>query len=280
MISGKTRIVGIFGYPVEHSLSPNMHNAEFKSKNLDFVYVPFPVKPENLKSAVYSIRALNLTGVNVTVPHKQTVIKYLDDISQEAKLIGAVNTIHNSDGKLTGYNTDGPGFIESLKRDGKYEPSGKNAFILGAGGAAHAIGVMLAKSGVRTIVIYDIVKTKRQKLVKHLKKFFKKCLISSIEINSPKMPEIMDNTHILLNVTPVGMHESDPLPFDINLLHKNMFVYDVIYNRETKLLKYARKKGLRTLNGLGMLVRQGAISFEIWTHRKPDLNIMKRALNF
>ena len=267
-INGKTRITGLFGYPVEHTLSPAMHNAAFEAMGLDYCYVPFLVHPEYLEDAVRAIRALNLPGVNVTVPHKEKVLPFLDEIYEEASFIGAVNTIVNSDGKLTGYNTDGRGFIQSLLEN-DISIEAKNILIIGAGGASRAISYYLSQK-TQTLSLYDIDKEKLEKLVRDLKK---------IRNNVSRLDDIsnIEKYQIIINATPLGLKEKDPLPFNVSLLKKGQTVCDLIY-KQTRLLEEASKKGCVTLNGLGMLLWQGVFAFELWTGKKPPVEVMRDAL--
>jgi shikimate dehydrogenase len=267
-INGKTRITGLFGYPVEHTLSPAMHNAAFEAMGLDYCYVPFLVHPEYLEDAVKALRALGLSGVNVTVPHKEKVLLFLDEIHEEASFIGAVNTIVNSDGKLTGYNTDGRGFIQSLLESG-ISIEAKNILIIGAGGASRAISYYLSQK-TQTLSLYDIDKGKLEKLVQDLKK---------IRNNVSRLDDIsnIERFQIIINATPLGLKEKDPLPFNVSLLKKEQAVCDLIY-KQTRLLEEASKKGCVTLNGLGMLLWQGVFAFELWTGKKPPVEIMRDAL--
>jgi shikimate dehydrogenase len=267
-ISGRTKITGIFGYPVEHTLSPAMHNAAFKALGLDYCYVPFPVHPDYLKDAVKAIRALNLCGVNVTVPHKEKVMALLDEINEEASFIGAVNTIVNSEGRLIGYNTDGKGFMQSLIESG-ISVEGKDILIIGAGGASRAISYYLSQK-TKTLYLYNRNKNRAEKLIHDLKKIRNNVTlienISSIE-----------RFHIIINATPLGLKKEDPLPFDTSLLRAEQTVCDLIY-KKTRLLEEASKKGCATLDGLGMLLWQGLFAFELWTGKKPQVEVMRNAL--
>ncbi len=268
-ISGKTRIVGLFGYPVEHSLSPAMHNAAFQYLNMDYCYVTFPVAPALLHDAVNAVRALNLAGVNVTVPHKENVIPFLDDVNEEASFIGAVNTIQNSNGVLRGYNTDGRGFMQSLHEAG-IPVRGKSVLIVGAGGACRAISYYLS-SDAGVLQIYDVDRDKAERLVRDL---------GSIRSNVSHAGSIesLEEIDMVINATPLGLKEGDPSPIDPSLIRGDMAVCDLIY-KETGLLKSASEKGCRTLNGLGMLLYQGVLAFEIWTGVRPPADIMRKALS-
>ena len=267
-ISGKTKVLGLLGWPVEHSLSPAMHNAAFKHLGLDCCYLTFPVKPELLKDAVKAVRALDLTGVNVTVPHKEKVIPFLDKVDKEAAFIGAVNTIVNQGDKLTGYNTDGRGFMRSLS-EARISVKNKNVLIVGAGGASRAIGYYLCQSASK-LFLYDIDIKKAGKLIGALKKINNNVFPAG-NINN------LDQYDVIINATPLGLKKGDSLPVNVNLLKPKHVVCDLIY-KSTPLLQRASRKGCRTLNGLGMLLWQGVFAFELWTGKKPPVEVMRKAL--
>ncbi|MDD5491751.1 MAG: shikimate dehydrogenase [bacterium] len=277
MITGKTRVCGIFGYPIEHSLSPLMHNAAFKELGLDYVYVPVKVAPEDLPAAIKAIRAMNLIGVNITIPHKETVIPFLDDLSPEAEAIGAVNTIVNCGGRLIGDNTDGKGFIKSLVEENNIQLQGKKVVLLGAGGAGRSIGVSLLKNNIQVLYLYDVVEHKRNSLATDLRSIStaKKVKV----LGRDELPAAIKETDILINATPAGMKPTDPCVVEPALLTKKLFIYDIVYNCETALLKAAKSKKIKCANGLGMLVNQGAISFELWTGKKAPIAVMRKALS-
>lgn len=279
-ISGKTKVLGIFGYPVEHSFSPAMHNAAFAHLGLDYVYVPFAVRPDHLGSAVAGIRALGLAGVNVTIPHKSTVLEFLDELSPEARLIGAVNTIINRDGVLTGFNTDAAGFVRSLREEGGVTPEGIRILILGAGGAARAVSIQLALAGAKEIVfstpIPDEVVSLRGIITQNTG-----TEVNEAQWDSKEIAKTLQNVDLIINATPIGMHPktSEMPPAEIEAIPRGTLVCDLIYNpRETLLLQKASSHGLSTLNGMGMLLYQGAIAFGLWTGTEPPLDIMRQAL--
>lgn len=276
--SGFTKIVGLIGYPVEHSKSPVMHNAAFEFLGLDFIYLLFSVSRPYLKEAVMGFRALNIVGANVTIPYKEEVMKYLDEITPEAKFIGAVNTIHNQDGKLIGYNTDGQGFITSLLTDGRVKLEGQKVLLIGAGGAGKAVAVKLAERGVERLVITDKIVERAEALVGRLRENIPDCPVYAIPPGDKEFAKTVLESTLLINATPVGMKEGDPPIIDPEYLHKDLFIYDVIYNRETPLIEAARKRGLRTLGGMGMLIHQGAASFEIWTGQKAPIEVMRNKI--
>ena len=258
------------GYPVTHTLSPAMHNAACEVLGLDYVYIAFEVKPEAIKNAVEGIRALNLAGVNVTIPHKETVLPYLDEVDKEALLIGAVNTIVNRNGQLCGYNTDGRGFIESLKEAG-VRPERQRVLLTGAGGAARAIAFSLALHKASAVAIYDIDQHKARTLIQAVSKAEPLCQVVE------GRPENVQDYNIVINATPLGLKDSDPLPVDPSLLGQDHVVYDAIY-RKTKLLEQAQSRGAMAIDGSGMLLWQGALAFEIWTGKKPPVDVMRKAL--
>ncbi|MDI6727402.1 MAG: shikimate dehydrogenase, partial [Thermodesulfovibrionales bacterium] len=224
-ISGKTKVTGLFGYPVEHSLSPAMHNAAFEHLNLDYCYVTFSVRPDLLGDAVKAIRALSLSGVNVTVPHKENVIPFLDEISEESSFIGAVNTIKNDNGKLTGYNTDGKGFMQSLSETG-IDIRGKKILIVGAGGASRAIGYYLCKEA-SEVHLFDVDDKKANSLKEHLNKL--KWNVSLAGARSVKDKDFFSGIDIIINATPLGLKPDDPMPVDITLIKSSHVVCDLIY---------------------------------------------------
>ncbi|MFH1683953.1 MAG: shikimate dehydrogenase [Candidatus Margulisiibacteriota bacterium] len=273
------KVTGIIGYPLGHSISPAMHNAAFKKLGLDYEYVPFEVKPEDLAEALNGLRALHIAGFNATIPHKETIVPLLDDVTRVARIIGAVNTVLNQEGKLIGYNTDGAGFIDSLKEDAKTDPKGKNAVVLGAGGASRAVSIMLAEAGAKTIILSDILEDKAKDLAEYVKSYFG-IEVSNVLPNSKDLQKAINAADILVNSTPVGMHpktDQSPLAKEIKL-HQKLLVYDLVYNpKQTKLLKDAKAAGCKTCSGLGMLVRQGAIAFTIWTGEEAPIEVMRKA---
>jgi shikimate dehydrogenase len=270
------KIVGIIGYPLGHTLSPAMHNAAFKKLGLDYEYVPFEVGPEELKEAVTGLRALHMAGFNVTVPHKEAIIPLLDDVTKLAEVIGAVNTVQNQEGKLVGYNTDGPGFIESLAEDAGFSVKGKKIVVLGAGGACRAVAVALAENEIKTLTITDVMEEKAKLLAEYIDSSFDiDC--GSVSIAGPALQKAIDQADLLVNASPVGMYpkgNESPLPENIKF-HSKLLVYDLVYNpSETKLLKMAKAAGARTCPGLGMLVRQGALAFTVFTGEEPPIETM------
>ncbi len=275
--SSLQQIYGVLGYPAKHSLSPLMHNAAFKALGINAEYKIFEKRPEELEDFLNSLFGENIRGLNVTIPYKETVLKYLKWQSPEVRFTGASNTIEVEDNNyLKGWNTDGIGFHRHLTVDLKFDITGKNVIILGAGGAAKAVTDQLARKKAGGISIYDIDKNKGLELANKLNKEFPEC--QAIYVDTVDELDIK-NSDLLINATPIGMKENDPCLIDKSRIHNHLLVYDLIYNpAETKLLKMAKDKGARTSNGLGMLLYQGALSLEVWTGQKAPLDIMRKVL--
>ncbi len=276
MISGETKVLGVIGHPVGHTCSPAMHNAALAALGLDCVYVAFHVRPNELERAIAGMRGLGIGGLNVTVPHKVGVMAHLDEISEEARAIGAVNTIANRDGWLSGYNTDAYGVMESLRQEGGLERLPPKVVLLGAGGAARAIlYALLQCDEVEEIALLNRTVEKAEALAGDLDPAATKVRVGGLE----RRTDIRE-TGLLINSTSVGMHpDADTSPVeDADALHDGLLVLDIVYNPlQTQLMRQAAAHGARALNGLGMLVFQGARSFEIWTGRKPPTEVMKDA---
>jgi len=274
--SSARRIYGLIGYPVKHSLSPAMHNVAFGALNINAEYRLFPLRENELNDFFAGLKINNIFGLNVTIPYKEKVIPFIAEVSSEARLIGAVNTIRVLADKLEGFNTDGEGFLRHLNQDLNFNPEGKGVAIIGAGGAAKAVSVYLSKAKPKSVAVYDVDKSKSLALVNHLKDNF-----SGVEfIFAESIEELNIGTNeLLVNATPIGMKEADPCLVDEKFIHEGLLVYDLIYNpKETKLLKLARQKGAKTSNGLGMLLYQGVRAFELWTDTKAPVEIMRKVL--
>lgn len=274
-ISARTKVCGIIGDPVEHSLSPVMHNAAFAALDLDYVYLAFRVKRAELKEAIGGIRSLGVVGVNVTMPHKIGVLKLLDSLSPAAESMGAINTIHNKNGELVGYNTDGTGAMIALER--KVDPRGKKAVLLGAGGAARAIAFCLAKK-CKELTILNRTKEKAVELAKSLHGLG--ASVSALPLKGVTLRKELSDANILVNTTPVGMTPNvNETPVTRDLLKSKLVVFDVVYNPpKTKLLKEAEAVGAVTVSGVDMLVNQGAITFKIWTGHEAPVKVMRQAV--
>jgi shikimate dehydrogenase len=279
LISGQTIICGIIGDPIEHTMSPAMHNAAFKALGLDYVYIPFKVKSLELKKAAEGIRGLSFRGMNVTIPHKVAVMQFLDRIDPLAEKIGAVNTIVNDGGILTGYNTDATGFLQTLQ-DRNIEPAAKKVLLLGAGGAARAISHILTREKAQlTILNREQELSWAEDLAARLSRNYK-AEVKAGELTKENLKKAINTVDLLVNATSLGMSPDEvetPVPAD--LLRANLTVFDIIYNPlPTRLLREAAATGAKTIDGLEMLVRQGAASFEIWTKIKPPVDVMRQAV--
>lgn len=273
-ISGKTKICALIGDPVEHSMSPVMHNTAYKKLGLDYVYIPFQVKPEGLEPAVAGLRALNVRGFNVTIPHKVAVIPWLDGLDPLAEKIGAVNTVVNTDGELRGYNTDAEGFLQALLEHG-IKPKGKRIAVLGAGGASRAITYIMVGKGARVTIL-----NRQQELdwAEDIAQLIRKDLGKEVKVlELGQLAGAIENVDILVNATSVGMSpaaEESPVP--AHLLNKIPAVFDIVYNpMETRLLREAKAAGARVIGGVDMLAWQGALAFEKWTGQKAPLDLMR-----
>ncbi len=268
-ISAKTKLSVIIGDPVDHSLSPAMHNAAYESLNIDdrFVYLGASVKVENVKTVVEAVRVMNIRGLTCTMPHKIEIMKYLDVIDPAAKKMGAVNTVVNDNGILKGYNTDWLGAVTPLEKITKLKK--KNVAILGAGGAARAItyGMISRKAHV---TIYNRTVKKAEELAHEFN-----CIAKPMD----QIDEI-SKADIIINATSVGMHPNkNILPFNQQLITKNQIVFDIIYvPYETRLLKFAKEKGATVIHGLEMLLYQGTAQFELYTNRKAPETVMRKVL--
>ena len=276
-ISSHTKLLCIIGHPIEHSMSPTMHNPALQELGLDYVYVAFDVHPDKLEQAVNAIRTLDIKGLNVTIPHKETIIKYLDEIDPISEKMGAINTIKNENGYLKATNTDAAGAKKSLI-DAGCTIKGKKILFLGSGGAARSIAYLLSADAEK-ITLTDIVEEKAVSVANEIKKN----MAMNIEgkLASEKiLAEEIKQTDILINATPIGMHPKEDIsPISKSLLHDELFVFDIIYNpMETKLMKEAAEIGCKTLSGLDMLVNQGVIAFEWWIGKTPNSELMRNKI--
>ena len=280
LLTGHTRIVGVIGDPVEHSRSPQMHNAAFAKAGLDYVYVPFHVRPNDLADAIAGFQAINVVGINVTLPHKQAVISHLTSISREAELIGAVNTLTFTDEGIHGDNTDAPGVLRALEVNGNMSvPVGENVVVLGAGGAARAVVVALALAGVVSITIANRTVERAVALAEEMGQ---KTGISmqGLGLADAQLPVAVRESLLLINTATVSMDATHPLLISADWLQPNTIVYDIVYTPPvTPLMRAAAERGCETLGGIGMLVHQGAIAFEKWTGIAPCTETMHQVLS-
>jgi len=274
-----TKLVGLLGYPLGQSLSPLMHNKAFEICNLNKIYIPIEVMTENLEAVVDGIKRMNFDGFNITKPHKIEIIKHLDEIDDNAKCIGAVNTVTIKDGMLKGYNTDGTGFLKSFIENTGEKIDGKNILILGSGGAARAISMTLALNNAKNIFICNRTYEKAVNLSVEINNHARNCSIA-IPMLYEEIEKVVKMSDVLINSTSIGMYPNiDVSPLDKDLLNKNLIVCDIVYNpRKTKLIRDAEELGCKTVIGLFMLLYQGVEAFELWTNLKAPTDTMLQVI--
>lgn len=277
-LSGKTKLLGIIGNPVKHSLSPAMQNAAITACGLDYVYVPFEVAPEALGPAVSGLRALGVCGYNVTIPYKTAIISFLDELDESATAAGAVNTVLVRDGRMTGFNTDGCGFVDSLADDLEFVAGAGKIVVIGAGGAARGAVAALCIAGAEKIIVANRSFDKAAELSKEMSIRYPD---TRIEVSSAEqvVEKHLDSAVLLVNTTSVGMN-GDKIGFvDLARMTKTAKVYDMVYAPfETPLLREAARLGIMAVNGLGMLAAQGERAFSIWTGKTAPKGLMKQVL--
>lgn len=280
-ITGHTQLFGVLGSPISHSISPQMHNEAFRQLNLDCVYLAFEVGTEGMPTAVDGLRTLNVRGFNVTMPNKNIMATLCDKLSPAAEIIGAVNTVVNDNGILTGYTTDGTGYMRAVE-DAGHNIIGKKMTLLGAGGASTAVFVQAALDGLSEISIFSRSTSKfneRAKCIIEKLNAHTSCKVHLYDLeNQSLLKKEISESAILTNGTSVGMapDTDDSIINDISMFHKDLIVSDIIYNpRETKLMKLAKEAGCSTFNGLYMLLYQGAEAFKIWTGQDMPVDIIK-----
>jgi shikimate dehydrogenase len=252
-----------------------MHNAAFQALGLDYRYVPFAVSPAALREAVKGLRALGFVGANLTIPHKERVIPWLDELSREARAIGAVNTIVRRGDRLIGYNTDAKGFLRAFREDTGVTVRGGTFLVLGAGGAARAVVVALAMAGARSVMVMNRSAGRARGLIRRVGRAFPGTWLTALSARS--LPEAREFRGVI-QCTSVGMRPGDPSPLPRAWLDPRLVVYDLIYHAPTALLRDAKGVGARHAGGLGMLLHQGAMAFTLWTGRRAPLDVMRRAL--
>lgn len=278
-LSGKSQIYGLLGDPVTHSLSPLMQNHAFQAHHIDAVYVPFHVSPDNLPAAVGGLRALNIAGVNVTIPHKEAILPLLDQVDPAARLIGAVNTVVNNDGTLIGYNTDASGFMRAVCQELDFQPEGRDILLLGAGGACRAAAVALAAAGVKSIVIANRHPCRAEKLIDELMQHFLPVQFAAVDYNDNEYLEALSTADLIVNTTSVGLRGEEVNFLPLEHIKGSALIYDMIYSlSETPLIKSARAMRLLCTNGLGMLAAQGEDAFFLWTGVRLPAGFMRQFL--
>lgn len=276
-IDGSTTLVGVFGAPIKHTASPAMHNAAFEALTMNWAYLAFHVDPQNLRAALQGARDMGLAGINLTVPHKILALDCVDEIDAEARKLGAVNTVAMEKGKLRGFNTDGYGFLKAIKEEFNLSLRGKRVLVLGAGGAGRGIAVKCALDGVARVIVANRTPAKIEPIAREIGNTKSEFL--SLALTADEIRRVIDEVDLVVNATSVGLKDGDSLGLGADLFSPRLRVYDTIYRpAETELLQIAGGAGAQVANGLGMLLHQGAKSFEIWTKRKAPLAVMRRAL--
>jgi shikimate dehydrogenase len=276
--SYKSELVGVFGYPVAENPTCVMQEAAFRALGLNWRYLTIEVRPEQLADAMLGLRAMNMAGINLTIPHKVAVIQHLDDLSPEAELMGAVNTVVREGARLIGHNTDGKGFVRSVRQEAGVDPQGKRVVFLGAGGAARAMSVEMARAGAAHLTIVNRTAERGQELVALLQE---KTAADALFVPWQGEYDVPSDADILVNTTPIGLfpHVDDQPALALDSIRPDLLVCDVIPNPpHTTFLRTAEARGSRTLDGLGMLVGQGAIAFKMWTGVDAPTDVMRRAL--
>ena len=276
-IDGSTRLVGIIGNPLDHSLSPTIHNAAFDYLGLNWCYVPLPVEEGNLQAGIDGIKALHFAGVNVTMPFKTEVLPLLDEVAMFAESVGAVNTILIDKGKLIGYNTDGRGFYTALVRDLGYDVKGKKVLVLGAGGASRSVTVSLALAGCESIVIVNRSPDRSKQLAEIILKSAPGIDVTWLSPDD-NYDIVLAESDVIINATPLTTFNGS-LRVPVSLLNKNQIVCDLNYSLyQPPLLQEAEARGAQVMDGKGMLLYQAAAAFEIWTGLDAPVEVMRVAL--
>lgn len=281
MFSGETKITGLFGDPVYHSLSPQIQNAAFQAKDLDFMYIPFGVPSEDLASAVRAILPLGMAGVNITAPHKEAVLVHLDELSPEGEMLKAVNTVICKDGKLKGYNTDVDGFLYLLRNMAPFSVKGKKVCLLGAGGAARAVSLALAKAGASELVIVNRTINRGKALLEMLceRWFYKEEAVSLAPLKPEVFPQIISDCDLIINSLSIDPQELGFIN-DCKKTESLKAAIDLRYSpAEPSFLRWASQNGCRVANGLDMLLGQGAKAFELFTGQEAPLSAMEKSLS-
>ncbi len=269
---------GLFGFPVGHSISPRIHNRAFFALGLDWIYLAFEVHPDSLKTALGGFRALGGRGLNITIPHKEAVVPFLDSLSRPARMIGAVNTVSFGEEGTRGYNTDGPGFAAAVREEIEFSFSNSTIAVIGAGGAGRAVAVQSVLEGARKVYVTDLDREKAEDLSGWINARLPENKCRPLFPDEEEWNSHLKSCRLVVDATPLGLKKSDPVSFDLALLEPTAAVMDLVYNPpRTPLLKAARERGIRGINGLGMLIHQAALAFEIWTGEEAPVDVMREA---
>jgi shikimate dehydrogenase len=290
-INGRYRLTGLLGYPLKSSRSPRMHNISFSALGLEYAYLAFEIEDGHLEEALNAMKALHAQGFNVTMPHKQKVLAYLDEVDPAARMIGAVNTVFNDNGRLVGYNTDGKGFVKGLSEEG-FDLSGKRVVLVGAGGAGRAVGIQVALSGITAMTVFDVEADKVSELLETIHENIPTVTANGDVYNEAALVEAIQQADILIDCTPLGMDKvvttadgkeenliEQAILTNSDALRPDLFVAHIVYiPLETKLIRMAKEAGCKTMNGIPMMIWQGAEAFEIWTGQQMPVDVVKKDL--
>ena len=276
------RIYGLLGRGISYSLSPVMHNAAFRALGMDAEYRVFDKSESELESFFKDLKKGRVAGCNITIPYKEVALRFIDESSATVRAIGALNTVVGTDGVLKGHNTDYQGFMKALMGQGNgdlgFRPEGKNAFIFGAGGAAKAVIHCLLTQDIKRIVVADIDRVKSERLAQKIDIGKYRNATLAVANDKSQYNDFISNSDLLINATPCGLKKTDPALFDYNYMDRQHNVFDLIYAKSTPLVKEARARGARAVNGLNMLLYQAARAFEYWTGKDAPFEAMRNAL--
>ena len=278
-VSGTTRVLAVFGDPIAHSLSPQMQNQALAKAGIDAVYVPYHVPASGIGEAVSAVRALDIWGVNLTVPHKEIVCPFLDEIDADARLVGAVNTIVNRDGHLSGHNTDVYGFLNSLDLDLQFDPAGQRVLLLGAGGACRAAVVALCRAGAKWVGVANRTVQRAEALVAEFSQIFSETTFAAFSLESSELSRALEGVDLLVNSSAVGLKGESFARFPWADVPPAIPAFDMVYSKQdTSFVGSAKAHGHPATGGLGMLAGQGEKSFQLWTGIKPGEGVMRACL--
>jgi len=278
-LTEKTRFLGIVGSPVKDTLCPRMHNAALRHLGIDALYAPYEIDASELRQLVRAMPLLRFFGMSVTIPFKERVIRFMDEVSDEARQVGAVNTICVDKGRLVGHNTDGAGFVTALKAEGGISLRGERVVILGAGGAARPIAFHVLRQGVERICLANRTRARALALRRSLLRHFPEATVDVAGLDGSAFRDSVGAARFIVNTTAVGMKKRDRSIVPSRLISSSHVVVDIVYKPlRTPLIRAAEKAGARTFNGLGMLLYQGVLAFRLWTGKPAPVDVMKRAL--
>lgn len=278
-VNGRTRVYAVFGWPVAHTRSPALHNAAFRTAGINAVYVALPVAPSELGAALRGARALGVSGINLTIPHKERCLPYLDGVSPEARAVRAVNTIVVRRGRLIGHNTDGLGFLRAVRRLRGVRLARSRVLLLGAGSTARTIGWVLTRQGISHLTIANRTLARAQRLAVELRRGGARCPIEVVSWTRTTVGRVLPRVELVVQATALGLRAGDPLPVPASALHRGVTVVDVVYRPGgTRFLRAAQACGARVCDGAEMLLQQAALAFELWTGRRAPVATMRQAL--